>query len=88
MTGQYTPRYMPAPYLDMTQVGELLSVTARTVSRYRSWSKRDGRYIDHPFPEPDGLFSGRAYWHQDRTQEILNWAAARPGQGTRPRKRA
>jgi hypothetical protein len=67
--------------LDLTSVGELLGISSRSVTQYRSDSNAGRRYAEHPFPEPDG-YSGRSpYWHPTRKLEILRWAQQRPGQG-------
>jgi hypothetical protein len=57
-------------------------LAARTVSTYLTQSTaKGGRYVNHPFPAPDGNFHGRPYWFTSRVPEIETWARTRPGQG-------
>lgn len=63
-------------------VGALLGLSARTVSAYLTQSKMPGgRYVDHPFPVPDGHWRGAPYWFTVRAPEIREWAQTRAGQG-------
>lgn len=77
------------PVLDRTAVAAILGVRAKTISQYLSESKGDGRYVDRPFPAPDGYIGRGPWWYRRREREIRAWASARPGRGVgggRPRK--
>lgn len=62
-------------------LARLLGVKPATIRHYRADSLPGGRYENHPFPEPDGLFGGRPYWLPDREGEVRAWAVKRAGQG-------
>jgi hypothetical protein len=64
--------------LDMAAVGVVFGWSVATVTKYRN---KNGRYADHPFPEPDGYISGAPYWFGNRMDEVERWNLARPGQG-------
>lgn len=77
------------PVLDRTAVAAILGVRPKTISQYLSESKGDGRYVDRPFPAPDGYIGRGPWWYRRREREIQRWAASRPGRGVgggRPRK--
>ena len=67
--------------MDLAAVGELLGVRGTTVSSYLQRSKPGGFYADHPFPVPNDHIARSPWWHPNRTQEILDWAQGRAGQG-------
>jgi hypothetical protein len=69
------------PVLDRAAVGQILGVSPETVSKYLIGSRKGGRYVDHPFPEPDGRIGRAPYWSPDRKEEIIAWGDGRPGQG-------
>lgn len=75
-------------FLDCGTVGIIVGrctgkpLKARTISTYLTQSTAEnGRYVNHPFPAPDGIFRGRPYWLPSRVPEIELWALERPGQG-------
>jgi len=79
------------PVLDRSAVATILGVRPKTISQYLVESRGEGRYADHPFPQPDGYIGRGPWWHLGREKDIRTWAAARPGQGAgggRPRKSA
>lgn len=70
------------PFFDLKDVGRIIGVSARTVSRYMAWSKEGGRYASRPFPKPDDRAGGRSpVWLRSRYDEILDWHTGRPGRG-------
>jgi hypothetical protein len=85
----------PVPHiLDCAAVGDILGpyrygsdkspLQARTVSTYLLQSTMaGGRYVDHPFPVPDGHVGRHPYWLPGRVPEIQEWARMRLGQGKR-----
>ncbi len=76
--------------MDLTAVGQLLGLSASSVSKYLTESHvQGGRYLHHPFPEPNGRIGNSPWWADDRAGEIVEWAQGRIGQGMgggRPRK--
>lgn len=75
--------------LDRTAVAALIGVKPKSVSQYLVESKPPGRYAKHPFPMPDGYIGRGPWWRVERTAEIKEWAANRPGRGAgggRPRR--
>lgn len=69
------------PIFGLDDVGKILGVTGRTVSKYLSSSQNGGRYADHQFPKPDGRMGKSPYWLKSRFDEIWDWHRARRGQG-------
>ena len=78
------------PVLTRDAVAELLGLTPKSISTYLTESRetvgvgakaRRGRYADHPFPAPDDYIGRGPWWHPARKDELLKWAASRPGQG-------
>jgi hypothetical protein len=70
-------------------LARMLGVKPATIRHYRADSLPGGRYEARPFPQPDGKLGAAPYWRPERDEEILAWAASRPGQGAgggRPRK--
>jgi hypothetical protein len=67
--------------LTTADVANLLGIKPATIRHYRANSLPGGRYEAHPFPQPDGKVGSLVYWKPDREQELLDWAANRPGQG-------
>lgn len=67
--------------LSSRAVAGILGVKPETLRFYRAHSKPGGRYEQHPFPAPDYDLDGRPAWKAEREQEIIDWAANRPGQG-------
>ncbi len=67
--------------MDRHEVGALIGVSGDTVLRYLNASKAGGRYEEHPFPTPRAEFDGRPAWTAEQSDDIVAWAAARPGQG-------
>lgn len=75
---------LPAlPVLGLREVADILDVTPATITQYRSDSRPGKRYAKHPFPAPSGHFGRSPWWAQERSQEIEEWADARPGTGNR-----
>lgn len=69
--------------LGLYEVGQLLGgLTPDTVTRYMRASRADGRYAKHPFPTPSGRVGNSPYWVLERSDEIVNWGATRPGRGS------
>lgn len=66
---------------DLNDVGEILGVSGRTISRYMAWSREGGRYAAHPFPPPDDHAGRSPIWMKSRFDEIWDWHKARPGRG-------
>ncbi len=76
------------PVLNRAAVAALLGLKPKSISTYLTESREGGRYEKHPFPQPDGTIGRAPWWHPSRREELLEWAAARPGQGAgggRPR---
>ncbi len=76
------------PLLDTKAVAAILGVQPKTVSQYLVESKTTGRpksgrgrYVDNPFPEPDGHIGKSPWWALAREQEIRDWDSRRAGQG-------
>ncbi len=67
--------------LTTANVADLLGVKPATIRLYRTSSRPGGRYEQHPFPEPDDHVGINPVWMAGRKEEILKWAATRPGQG-------
>jgi hypothetical protein len=67
--------------LGIADVGEILKLSPETITRYMRESRGDGRYVDHPFPAPDGRVSNSPYWLPVRVEELRNWRSSRPGRG-------
>lgn len=77
------------PVLNRADVAALLGLKPKSISTYLTESREGGRYETHPFPQPDGTIGRAPWWHPDRRDELLKWAAERPGQGVgggRPRR--
>ncbi len=68
-------------WLTTTDLAALLGVQAATIRHYRADSLPGGRYESHPFPAPDDKLGNAPCWKASRRQELLDWAASRPGQG-------
>jgi hypothetical protein len=69
------------PVLKREEVAALLGIKPKSVSQYLVESKEGGKYEKNPFPAPDDYFGRSPWWAEDRADEILKWAAKRPGQG-------
>lgn len=69
------------PFFDLADVGRIIGVSARTISRYMSWSKDGGRYANRPFPKPDDHAGRSPIWFRSRFDEIWDWHKGRPGRG-------
>ena len=69
------------PIFDLDEVGQILGVTGRTISRYLSSSTNGGRYSERPFPAPDGRVGKSPFWLRSRFDEIWDWHKGRPGRG-------
>jgi len=76
--------------LSDTGVGELLGVSADTVIKFASLTKRAARgasfplsdwWSEHPLPAEDGRQRRSRYWLADRADELLAWNRSRPGVG-------
>lgn len=76
------------PVLNRDAVAALLGLKPKSISTYLTESREGGRYEKHPFPKPDGTIGRAPWWNPKRRDELLKWAAERPGQGAgggRPR---
>jgi predicted DNA-binding transcriptional regulator AlpA len=62
---------MPADYLDMAGIADLLGIDVATIRSLRSKG-----YL----PEPDLMVARSPAWKRSTVEK---WAAARPGQGSR-----
>lgn len=67
--------------LSRDAVAKLLGLRPKSISQYLTESREGGRYEKHPFPKPDGTIGRGPWWDARRKDELLAWAAARPGQG-------
>lgn len=67
--------------LNRDAVAVLLGLRPKSISTYLTESREGGRYDKHPFPKPDGYIGRGPWWAGTRRDELLAWAAARPGQG-------
>jgi hypothetical protein len=93
------------PFLNRDDVAALgaavqkASVQPKTVSQHLYESqpevtaaKRPGKFVDDPFPKPDGYLGKAPWWGREREPEIRAWFERHPrrrsgdGIGGRPRK--
>lgn len=91
------------PFLNRDDVAEIGGVQPKTVSqhlyesgpevgRVKGEPKVPGKFVDDPFPKPDGYLGKAPWWGKEREPEIRAWFGRHPrrqvgdGIGGRPRK--
>lgn len=69
---------MPAGYLTLADIAQLLGIKKRTVIEYRARSKAGDLYANDPLPAEDRTFNRSPLWLAGRAGEIEAWNARRP----------
>lgn len=76
------PKHPQHPVMGADALGAAIGVSGKTVKRYLMESRREnGRYADHPFPEPFDHLGREPYWTRSQLPEIQAWLQGRAGRG-------